>query len=368
MFYLRITGKNKKKNRVLKMDEKCVITTWLFKTDLSNMNAGEGSTNLKELKTYNNGLPYISGQSVRHALRKAIKRENTQAFKCTPEFPCGKIEECWLCDMFGYLLPKDGAKRWSPIKASPAFGQIRSSVTTDLIFRMVQDIECPKCHEKIYPLAARGKTDEDSVKDKNIKKGSNLTCPKCKEDFDAPYDIRQALAYKQLTDNIYRVNISLDIAALGIDEIPKIVGEGENAVMDGVDYKEKYDDEERLKRTTSVLNAIANISDFANQSREMTSASPDMVLVSIQSQYNHKLSSALRMDEKGTIDKNTFKDILEDCLTIPNTKIFAGFISGIINNESDIIEVLEKLEGDNLQICETPRQALDAAIKQLNGD
>lgn len=350
------------------MEEKCVITTWLFKTDLSNMNAGEGSTNLKELKTYNNGLPYISGQSVRHALRKAIQRENPQAFKCTPEFPCGNIGECWLCDMFGYLLPKDGAKRWSPIKASPALGQIRSSITTDLIFRMVQDIECPKCHENIYPLAARGKGDGNSVKDKKIIKGSKLTCPKCDEDFDAPYDIRQALAYKQLTDNIYRTNISLDLAALGIDEVPKIVGEGIDAKMDGVDYKEKYDDDERLKRATSVLNAISNINDFANQSREMTNASPDIILVSIQGQYNHKLSSALRMDEEGNIDKRTFKDILQDCLAIPNTKIFAGLISGIIDNEPEIKGVLEDLEGANLQICGTPRQALDAAIKQLNGD
>lgn len=350
------------------MDEKCVITTWLFKTDLSNMNAGEGSTNLKELKTYNNGLPYISGQSVRHALRKAIQRENPQAFKCTPEFPCGNIDECWLCDMFGYLLPKDGAKRWSPIKASPAMGQIRSSVTTDLIFRMVQDIECPKCHEKIYPLAARGKSGDNSSKDKNIKQGGNLTCPKCNEEFKAPYDIRQALAYKQLTDNIYRANISLDIDALGVEEIPKIVGEGENAIMDGVDYNEKYNDDERLKRATSVLNAIANINDFANQSREMTNASPDMVLVSIQGQYNHKLSSVLRMDEEGNINEDAFKDILLDCLAIPNTKIFAGLISGVINNEPNIREILEDLKGENLQICGTPRQALDAAIKQLNGD
>ncbi|TMS42021.1 MAG: hypothetical protein FGO69_06285 [Methanobacterium sp.] len=350
------------------MDEKCVITTWLFKTDLSNMNAGEGSTNLKELKTYNNGLPYISGQSVRHALRKSIQRENPQAFRCTPEFPCGKIDECWLCDMFGYLLPKEGAKRWSPIKASPALGQIRSSVTTDLIFRMVQDIECPKCHENIYPLAARGKGEDGSSKDKNIRQDSELTCPKCNEKFKAPYDIRQALAYKQLTDNIYRANISLDIAALGVDEIPKIVGEGANAEMEGMDYKKKYNDEERLKRVTSVLNAIANISDFANQSREMTNASPDMVLISIQDQYNHKLSSALRMDEEGNIDKNAFKDILQDCLAVPNTKIFAGLISGIINNEADIRKVLEDLNENGLQICGTPRQAMDTAIKQLNGN
>lgn len=350
------------------MNEKCVIATWLFKTDLSNMNAGEGSTNLKELKTYNNGLPYISGQSVRHALRKSIQREHPEAFKCTPEFPCGQIDECWLCDMFGYLLPKEGAKRWSPIKASPAMGQIRSTITTDLIFRMVQDIECPKCNEKIYPLAARGKSEEGSVKDKNIKQGGKLTCPKCKEDFQAPYDIRQALAYKQLTDNIYRANISLDIGALGVDEIPKIVGEGTDAQMAGTDYKTSYDDDERKKRTISVLNAISNISDFANQSREMTNASPDVVLISVQNQYNHKLSSALRMDENGNIDKKTFEDVLNDCLTLPDTKIFAGMISGIISNEPDIKGVLEDLKGDNLEISGTPRQAIDAAIKHLNGD
>jgi len=349
------------------MDEKCVIATWQFKTDLSNMNAGEGSTNLKELKTYNNGLPYISGQSVRHALRKSIQRENPKAFKCTPEFPCGKIADCWLCDMFGYLLPKEGAKRWSPIKASPAMGQIRSSITTDLIFRMVQDIECPNCHEKIYPLAARGK-EEGSVKDKNIKQNSPLTCPKCNKNFKAPYDIRQALAYKQLTDNIYRANISIDIGALGVEEIPNIVGEGEDAKMDGINYNKFYDDDERKIRAISVLNAISNISDYANQSREMTNASPDMVLISVQSQYNHKLSSALRMDENGNIDENTFKDVLRDCLTLPDTKIFAGKISGIINNESDINAVLEDLKGDNLEICGTPRQAIDAAIKHLNGD
>lgn len=350
------------------MNEKCVIATWLFKTDLSNMNAGEGSTNLKELKTYNNGLPYISGQSVRHALRKSIQRVHPEAFKCTPEFPCGQIDECWLCDMFGYLLPKEGAKRWSPIKASPAMGQIRSTITTDLIFRMVQDIECPKCNEKIYPLAARGKSEEGSVKDKNIKQGGKLTCPKCKEDFEAPYDIRQALAYKQLTDNIYRANISLDIGALGVDEIPKIVGEGKDAKMEGTDYKTSYDDDERKKRTISVLNAISNISDFANQSREMTNASPDVVLISVQNQYNHKLSSALRMDENGNIDKKTFEDVLNDCLTLPDTKLFAGMISGIISNEPDIKGVLEDLKGDNLEICGTPRQAIDAAIKHLNGD
>ena len=182
------------------MEYKSLEISWIFETDLSNMNAGEGSTNLKEIKSYNNGLPYISGQSMRHALRSAMKRENKDEFKCTPEYPCGDIKNCWTCDLFGYLLPSSGEKRWSPIKASPALGQIRYPITTDLIFRMVEDIKCPKCDEKIYPLSARGES-------KNIKKDSDLTCPKCNETFKAPYDIRQALAYKQLIKNIYKTSL-----------------------------------------------------------------------------------------------------------------------------------------------------------------
>lgn len=227
------------------MDEKSIVATWLFSADLSNMNAGEGSTNLKEIKTYGNGLPYLSGQAVRHALRKAIQRENPGGLKCTPEFPCGKIDECWLCDIFGYLLPGEGAKRWSPIKASPALGQVRRPVTTDLILRLVHDIECPKCEKKINPLFGRGK-------EKEIKPGAKLTCPECNENFKAPYRIRQAIAYKQLIDNIYRVGIAIDIKALGMEEIPTIEGEGKNAKMTGIEYKKYYNENER--KTSALTN------------------------------------------------------------------------------------------------------------------
>ena len=190
--------------------KKCIVVTLLFKSDISNLNAGEGGTNLKELKTYNNGLPYASGQSVRHAIRKAIQREHPDGYKCTTEYPCGNIKDCWLCDIFGYLQPK-GTKRWSPLKVSPALGQIRNSITTDLILRLVHDIECPRCSKKINPFSARGKKEDAEEKEKDIKKGATLKCPECKKDFNAPYDIRQPLAYKQLTNNIYRIGLSIDI-------------------------------------------------------------------------------------------------------------------------------------------------------------
>ncbi len=103
---------------------KGITMVWLSKTDLSNLNAGEGGGgNVTELKTYDNGRkPYASGQSVRHALREAIERNNPGVFLCTSESPCGDVQNCWLCDLFGYLNPKLGEgfdRRWSPIKATP---------------------------------------------------------------------------------------------------------------------------------------------------------------------------------------------------------------------------------------------------------
>lgn len=347
------------------MEQKTIVATWLFRTDLSNLNAGEGTSNLKELKTYNNGLPYVSGQSVRHALRKAIQRENPDKFKCTPEMPCGDINNCWLCDMFGYLLPGEGEKRWSPVKASPALGQIRKSVTTDLILRLVGDIECPKCHEKINPLWARGDTEG---KEKNIKQGSKLKCPKCNKEFDAPYDIRQAIAYKQIMDNIYRVSVALDINALGIHEVPIITGNGEDAKITGIKYDNKYSTNKNTKneRVKAFLDAVSNISDFANQSREMTNTSPDLVLISVQGQYNHRLSSALKMNEEGEIDVNNLKTVLEDTLKIPDTTIHAGMISGVLksDNEAKVLNVLTELKIITQNKISTPRQAI-IAVKQL---
>lgn len=343
------------------MDYKSIEVSWLFETDLTNMNAGEGSTNLKEIKTYDNGLPYISGQSMRHALRQSMRRENKDKFKCTPEYPCGDIKECWTCDLFGYLLPKQGAKRWSPIKASPALGQIRNQITTDLIFRMVEDIKCPNCGKKIYPLAAR----DGGVK--NIDKDSKLTCPKCKEEFKAPYDIRQAIAYKQLIKNIYKSNISIDLDNIGIEEVPKI----KNDDMVGVEPINKIDEDKKVERTKAILNAIYNLSDFANQSREMVNASPDFVVLGLQKQYNHRLASVLKLDEEGNIDIEHMESVINDVLTMDGSKLFAGYISGVINNEDKLKDSLDELNSNEklaFELCDNPRDAFNKAIASISGD
>lgn len=344
------------------MEYKSILVSWLFETDLTNMNAGEGSSNLKEIKTYNNGLPYISGQSMRYALRQAMKRENPDEFKCTPEYPCGDVENCWTCDLFGFLMPKKGSKRWSTIKASPALGQIRYPLVTDLIFRMVEDIKCPNCKSKIYPLSAREGTSD-------ITQGKDLTCPKCGEKFAAPYDIRQALAHKQLIKNIYKSSISIDLAHIGLEEVPKISNDGDN-IMVGMEELTSIDDDKRIERATQILNGIYNLADFANQSREMVNGSPDFVIIGLQKQYNQRLASVLKLDESGNMDVNILESIIKDVLVMNENKIYAGYISGIINNESEVADVLEYFneDNDNFELCSTPRETFNKVINELSGD
>lgn len=341
------------------MKYKSLEISWIFETDLTNMNAGEGSSNLKEIKSYNNGLPYISGQSMRHALRESMKRENKDDFKCTPEYPCGNIKDCWTCDLFGYLSPGEGSKRWSPIKASPALGQIREPITTDLIFRMVEDIKCPNCGKSVNPIAAKEK------KVKKIDKGGKLKCPNCKKEFEAPYNIMQPLAYKQLIKNIYKTNLSIDIANIGLKEVPKI----SNDKLDGVEVIVDIGDDIRLSRVKSIVDAVYNLSDFANQSREMVNASPDFVVIGLQKQYNHRLASVLKMDEEGNINIEQFESVILDALKMEGTKIFAGLIKGVVKNQEKLIECLDKLnEDENFIYCNSPKEAFNKVIASLSGD
>lgn len=355
---------------------KNITISWLFETELTNMNSGEGSSNLKELKTYNNGLPYISGQSMRHALRESLKRTNEENFKCTPEYPCGDIKNCWTCDLFGYLLPSEGSKRWSPIKAAPALGQKRNNITTDLIFRMVEDIACPNCNEKIYPLSARDK-DKDKDKDenedkkpieKNIKRGNDLKCPKCGKKFKAPYDIRQALAYKQLTNNIYKTSLSIDVENIGVEKIPKI--DENTQKLDGIKNISNIEIEDKSIRIKAILEAIYNLNDFANQSREMVNSSPDFVIISLQKNFNHRLASVFKLDEYGKINTEVLKSVIEDILTNKYDKIYVGYIKGIIDNEEEVEQTLNEVNEsnkyNNLILCENPRDVFNKVIEEVD--
>ena len=284
---------------------KGITMVWLSKTDLSNLNAGEGGGgNVTELKTYDNGLkPYASGQSVRHALREAIERNNPGVFLCTPESPCGDVQNCWLCDLFGYLNPKLGEgfdRRWSPIKATPALGQVANDIVTDLLIRM----------------SDREKSDDKETRD-------------------------QRIAYVQMMSNVYRIGISLDVANIGMVVRAKYEGKGKDQAFGGWETVTDIEIEERRDRAIAVLEAIGGITDFAKQARNAASLSPDIFVASTHSRYSHRTLRALECDDDGNVKTDTLRIILQD-LRDDGATLFFGFTPHVVKNDDALLETVKE--------------------------
>lgn len=309
---------------------KSINLVWLTKVDLSNLNAGEGSSNVTELKTYQKGTkPYLSGQSVRHAIREGMKRENPDKFKCVPESPCGDIANCWLCDVFGYLNPQEekGAdRRWSPLKVSPALGLVKKEIVTDKILRLNQPDESGK--------------------------------------------LSPNLAYIQMVENIYKIGVAIDIDAIG--KRPKVIYEKKKAKSVEIETAVK-DSNERKARMKAVLNAIKNLADFAKQARNMVSFSPDIVLISVQGEYNHRLQRALELlelKEDLCINIPLLKAVLTDVKQIPSSQIFVGYTPGILtadgeNAEETFKQVLSE-KGLTISPDTTPAKAIQDCIAAVD--
>ena len=305
---------------------KGITLVWLSKTDLSNLNAGEGGGgNVTELKTYDDGRkPYASGQSVRHALREAIERNNPGVFHCTSESPCGNVEECWLCDLFGYLDPKPGQgsnRRWSPIKATPALGQIESEIVTDLLIRMSDK---PKEDEPESPSDSEIDT-EQSPNDSET-------------DAETAGSTDQRIAYVQMMSNVYRIGLSLDVASIG-----KVIKISHDKGKVKRDIPIDISVEKRIERTVAVLEAIGGIADFAKQARNAASLSPDIFIASIHSRYSHRTLRALECDDKGNVKVDTLEVILQD-LQDDGATLFFGFTPHVVENDKALLETVKKFE------------------------
>lgn len=315
------------------MNTKCVTLTWLSKVDLSNINSGEGGGgNVVELKTYRGGKrPYASGQSVRHALREAIERANPGCFKSTPEAPSGDIKNDWLCDLFGYLNPRKGEgsdRRWSPIKCTPALGQLDSEIVTDLILRM-SDLE-----------KEAGKATKD-----------------------------QRLAYVQLTDNVFRTGLVLDIHAIGRTLV--VEGNKDKREITRREWVDAFSDiggeAERRKRVRAVLLALGQMGDFAKQARNAVSFAPDIFFAAILPNYTQRGLRVLELNQndeqrqngKASADVSTLRTVATD-LKILGARMFLGHTPNVIDNDNELLAACSELGVETGAPLETLQRVADA--------
>lgn len=312
------------------LEIRAINAVWMARTDLTNLNSGIGGSNFVDIKKYKiHGIdyPYVSGQAMRYYWKEAIRRLLTPNGYCVPNDKgetCGDITSCILDDLFGFMTTikkgketAGGARtRVSPVKMSPAMGllSLQNNLTIDFLTRR-------------KPQETAGKLKGDIV---NV----------------------------ELAVNLYKAGFSIDLVKVGGEE--KI--DFTKRESKGVEYEITGD--ERKKRILLALRAFKNLADFSKQARVLTDFSPDIILLSIQDNYNHLIQKALELKSNSSVELNSQRldEILAD-LNKSKEKIFAGMLSGLFKNEAEIKRILEK---HNISAT-TPIQAIDSVSNVVNG-
>lgn len=330
---------------MMRNDVKAIQLVWLSKTGLTNLNSGEGGSNLVDIKKFRYGgqeFPYVSGQAMRFYLKEAIRRHLQPQEACIADEQgetCGRIAECVLCDLFGFMttVPDVGAlTRVSPVKVSPAMGLLPLDDT------MVIDFLTRRHRGAIAQQEA---------------------------------EMRGDIVNVELAVNIYKAGVCVDVLRVGHEEELVQIAEQESAKkgkaiksIRGVQLKALVEEQERSRRISLLLDAIKDFSDYSKQARLLTDFTPDFVLVALQHNYSHRLQKAIELYSDGTASLNVERlrqiitEVREELVTVDGKPaLWAGMVDGIVENDSDVKQVLQDLQIPIL----TPRQAIDAAKEAL---
>lgn len=338
----------------MRNDVKAIQLVWLSQTGLTNLNSGEGGSNLVDIKKFRYGgrdFPYVSGQAMRFYLKEAIRRHLQPQEACVADEQgetCGRIAECVLCDLFGFMttVTDVGAlTRVSPVKVSPAMGLLPLDGT------MVMDF---------LTRRHRGVTAEQEA------------------------ELRGDIVNVELAVNLYKAGICVDVQRVGREEeLVSIGGRGEQGrrrrgegKAEGVTVKPVWsvqlrdytDDAERARRIGFLLDAVKDFSDYSKQARLLTDFTPDLILVTLQHNYSHRLQKALELRGDGATIVHVERmqqillEVCEDLVSVNNAPAWwAGMVEGVVDNTDEVRNVLQELGIPVL----TPRQAIDAAKTAL---
>lgn len=333
---------------MMRNDVKAIQLVWLSKTDLTNLNSGEGGSNLVDIKKFRYGgqeFPYVSGQAMRFYLKEAIRRHLRPEEACIADEQgetCGRITECVLCDLFGFMWTERAERRGegrshvraSPVKVSPAMGLL------PLDYTMVTDF-----------LTRRPRT----------------TTVEATSEEEA-----RSIVNVELTVNIYKAGVCIDVQRVGREEEPQEIQSATEAnrrfPIRSVYLRDYVSEQERSRRIALLLDAIKDFSDYSKQARLLTDFTPDLVLITLQHNYSHRLQKALELRNDGTATVNSERlrqiltEVREELVNVNGSPAWwAGMVDGIVDNAEEVRTVLRDLGVPIL----TPRQAIDAAKRAL---
>lgn len=332
---------------------------------LAALNSGEGYGNVITLKKYShNGhaYPYISGQSIRFALRNAIREHVGSNNACIYDedgHSCGKPQTCALCDLMGFMKAEAKPKTEKKLKEEIKALEEKSKETKD------KDKELNKLKEDIAllnaALSAAKKREELSKKVKTnreklktaLQKPGTLSADQIenlKNEIEAslhelaqlnPRDKRQsplqvsplmglvpledslvtdfltcekpgtqdkAIVNIEASKNVYMGSWALDIRRIGFYDLLDPVNQTMTWQAIYKNNDAHFDISKRNNRIVALLNAFRNLAGFAKQARMMDSLEADIVVFCLSPIYSHLLIKLAH----GTLAKEGIVHIKKD--------------------------------------------------------
>jgi CRISPR-associated protein Cas7/Cst2/DevR subtype I-B len=241
------------------MSSKALGFSFLTDVSLGNHNAGEGGSQLADLKKYGN-KPYISGQAYRRAIKEALREQvdDPETAQCSSRYPCGEIGDCVICDLFGYMNTDEfdagdddtpAPKRTAPLRVSKLLGQYERPQTTDMVLQ----------------------EDESDENDNRI-------------------------GYREVTENVYHGGLMLDVDAVGRRESDDVDTSREHDEIYQREFVDEISDTERANRVEALVHSVRAASNLAGQARHMADFMPDLVVGATLPEYNQRLQNALNLD------------------------------------------------------------------------
>lgn len=375
---------------------------------LSALNSGEGYGNVITLKKYSQSgqaYPYISGQSIRFALRNAIRENVGSNNACIYDedgHSCGKPQTCALCDLMGFMKaeakPKTEKKLKEEIKALEAKREEAKAKDKELE-KLQEDIELLNAAvpvaKKREELSKKVKTDREKLKAALQKPGtlSDKQIENLKSEIGAslleldqlnPRDKRQsplqvsplmgivpledslvtdfltcekpgtqdkAIVNIEASKNVYMGSWALDIRRIGFYDLLDPVTQTMTWQAIYKNNDAQFDISTRNNRIVALLNAFRNLAGFAKQARMMDSLEADIVVFCLSPIYSHLLIKLAHGTFANAGIVNIKKDLWEQVicdLRKSGAQLFTGIRKGFLPNdvEKDITTVFSKTENE----------------------
>lgn len=294
----------------------CINVAYLFKTSVGSINGSftEGNVSTVKKITLPDGrtLPYVSGQSIRHQIRKKMEENGIQlsplfstdaekGVDVTAGDPVQYIDD----DLFGYMIASknENRRRTAPIRVSASVGMFP--------FRGDRDLGTKSKEETTGEMGAGGNMFETEI-----------------------------------YYNYFRTNILVEVDRVGnykpfeLKKVEKKLAEAK-----------VLDKEERIKRLNIFFEAMMTLWGGGKQSRILADLGPKFIITTVQTAKSPIFLEGLKLTQGEFLEIDPILDILKDNQKIIK-HVFIGLRTGIFKNETDIKTKLSELSlnGEKIQI------------------